>query len=177
MLFYRTVDTPLGRMVLTGTGQALTGLWLEGASPFSLPSQARPAPQDPLLCRGADWVRAYFAGHRPDPGTLPLDLGGTPFQRQVWSILRTVPYGQTITYGQMARLLARQQGRPQSARAVGSAVGRNPISILVPCHRVVGADGSLTGYAGGIHRKSKLLQLEGVILSPSPSKIQHICAD
>ena len=177
MQYISHYHSPLGDLLLAADQDGLTGLWFVGQKYFARLLREDAREQNlPVFLQAHIWLDAYFSGR--DPGfSPPLHLIGTPFQRQVWSILRTVPYGQTITYGQMARLLARQQGRPQSARAVGSAVGRNPISILVPCHRVVGADGSLTGYAGGIHRKSKLLQLEGVILSPSPSKIQHICAD
>ena len=177
MQYISHYHSPLGDLLLAADQDGLTGLWFVGQKYFARLLREDAREQNlPVFLQAHIWLDAYFSGR--DPGSSPpLHLIGTPFQRQVWSILQTVPYGQTITYGQMARLLARQQGRPQSARAVGSAVGRNPISILVPCHRVVGADGSLTGYAGGIHRKSKLLQLEGVILSPSPSIIQHICAD
>ena len=108
----------------------------------------------------ARWLDAYFSGREPD-FLPPLHPHGTAFQRAVWDILRSIPYGQTMTYGEIARRLAAQQGHSRmSAQAVGGAVGHNPISLIVPCHRVVGANGSLTGYAGGVERKLRLLQIE-----------------
>ena len=105
------------------------------------------------------WLERYFAGKAPELD-VPLRPDGTAFQRAVWELLREIPYGETISYGELAAALAERSGRPCPARAVGGAVGRNPVSILVPCHRVVGADGSLTGYAGGTERKRKLLEIE-----------------
>ena len=116
-----------------------------------------------MLLNDAD---RYFAGEKPSPLELPLAPAGTPFQRAVWEQLEQIPYGATTTYGAIAQTLARAMGRPSlSPQAVGSAVGRNPISIVIPCHRVVGADSSLTGYAGGLERKKWLLQHEGVDVS------------
>lgn len=150
-------SSPLGRIFLAADHIGLTGLWFEGQKYFP---QGLPDPQNaaesPVLLQTKHWLDQYFSGQRP--GAIPpLHLMGTPFQQDVWQILRTVPYGQTVTYGQLARQLGRSC---MSAQAVGSAIGRNPISILVPCHRVVGANGSLTGYAGGIARKIELLNLE-----------------
>ena len=150
--------SPIGRMLLQSDGSALTGLWLEGQKydPSPLPADAR-WEETPLLRQTEDWLDRHFAGLRPDPAELPLDPAGTDFRRRVWQQLCRIPYGQTITYGALARELG-----VGSARAVGNAVGRNPISVIIPCHRVVGAAG-LTGYAGGLERKKWLLSHEGVI--------------
>ena len=114
----------------------------------------------PFLSEAERWLDCYFSGHEPEFQP-PIHWSGTPFQQTVWGLLRQIPYGATITYGELAVRAAEQLGRPgMSAQAVGGAVARNPISVLVPCHRVVGADGSLTGYAGGLERKRRLLDLE-----------------
>ena len=111
------------------------------------------------------WLDAYFAGQNPDVSGLKLALEGTAFRKMVWNILREIPYGETRTYGQIAAEIAAQRGtKTMSAQAVGGAVGHNPISIIIPCHRVLGADGSLTGYAGGVDKKQFLLELEGIKL-------------
>jgi methylated-DNA-[protein]-cysteine S-methyltransferase len=117
----------------------------------------------PVLAQARAWLDAYFAGQRPDVGDLPLAPQGSAFRQAVWALLRAIPYGQTTTYGDLARALAAQSGQTRvSAQAVGGAVGHNPLSIVVPCHRVLGRGGSLTGYAGGLDKKVKLLTLEGV---------------
>ena len=113
--------------------------------------------ETPLLKSVRVWLDRYFAGKKPAAAELPLDLRGTEFQRSVWKALLTIPYGTVVTYGELAKQLH------SSPRAVGSAVGRNPISIIVPCHRVVGSDGSLTGYAGGVENKRRLLVIEGAL--------------
>lgn len=160
-------DSPVGKLLLAAEGDALTGVWFEGQKyfPRSLPD---PAPQDdrhPVLRQAKDWLERYFNGERPDPGELKLSPAGSEFRRQVWDLLLHIPYGQVTTYGAIAKELAVRRGLPSlCAQAVGGAVGHNPISILIPCHRVVGADGSLTGYAGGPDRKAFLLTLEGVTL-------------
>lgn len=152
-LTWRTVDSPIGPLTLAGTDGVLTGLRME--------DQAHPPPVGDRVIDDrafADVVRQleeYFAGRRTD-FDLDLRLEGTEFQRRVWAGLREIPYGQTWTYGQ----LAEHVGRPGASRAVGTANGRNPVGIVVPCHRVIGADGSLTGYAGGLDRKRALLRLE-----------------
>lgn len=116
-----------------------------------------------MLERAKRWLDRYFAGERPVPQELPLAPAGSTFRQEVWKILCDIPYGEIVTYGEIAAKLARQLGRKSmSAQAVGGAVGHNPISVIIPCHRVVGADGSLTGYAGGIEKKRKLLRLEGI---------------
>lgn len=114
--------------------------------------------QDPVLDAAENWLARYFSGEAPDPSQLPIQLHGTPFQLAVWEILKTIPYGKNMTYGQIAKQLS----PTMSAQAVGNAVGRNPISILIPCHRVLGTGGKLTGYAGGLDRKRFLLELEGI---------------
>lgn len=179
MYLTTAVSSPVGEITLaTGDGRALTGLWLEGQRYFGGSSGEKLCPGQPDLpafqC-ARDWLERYFAGERPAMGEIPLAPWGTPFQRAVWDLLCQIPYGTVTTYGALAQLLARQLGRPVPApRAVGSAVGRNPISILIPCHRVVGAGGSLTGYAGGLDRKRWLLEHEGAdlkrfVISPRTS--------
>lgn len=161
MFFTQHYDSPLGGILLAADDVGLTGLWFDGAKYFAagLPSEHAEG-ESPALAEAARWLDAYFGGC--DPGFLPpLHLHGTAFQRAVWDILRSIPYGQTLSYGEIARRLAAQQGLLRmSAQAVGGAVGRNPVSLIVPCHRAVGANGSLTGYAGGVERKLRLLQME-----------------
>jgi methylated-DNA-[protein]-cysteine S-methyltransferase len=151
----RTVDTPLGELLLARTEQGLAGAWFVGQShhPGALPAPIDMS--DALLIDAARQLDRYFAGGR-EPFVLPLDLHGTEFQRRVWAALQRIAMGGTTSYGDVAR----QIGQPTAVRAVGAAVGRNPLSLIVPCHRVLGADGSLTGYAGGTQRKTALLQME-----------------
>ncbi len=149
------VDTPLGPMRLVRTANGLAGAWFDGQKHHPGELGANERPDDPLLRSAATQLRRYFAGMDTN-FDLPLDLLGTEFQRAVWATLQRIPAGETRAYGDIARAL----GSPQAVRAVGAAVGRNPISLIVPCHRVVGRDGSLTGYAGGIERKQALLKLE-----------------
>ena len=155
--------SPLGGILLSADDIGLTGLWFEGAKYFALGLDAHHAErQTPILQETARWLDAYFAGQKPD-FLPPLHPMGTDFQKDVWRLLRQIPYGRTATYGEIAAQLARQRGRAHlSAQAVGGAVGHNRISLLIPCHRVVGANGSLTGYAGGLEKKLRLLALEGV---------------
>lgn len=150
---YRFCNTPLGSVLLTGTKDALTGLYFAGQAHFPSVSDDICA-QTPLFRQVETWLDAYFAGKAPPVDPIPLSPRGTPFQKAVWTRLLSVPYGATVTYGALAAEFH------SSARAVGGAVGRNPISLLIPCHRVLGADGRLTGYAGGLWRKEKLLLLE-----------------
>lgn len=153
--------SPLGGVTLASDGQSLTGLWFDGQKYFALPAVHEERAL-PVFDEAKAWLACYFGGS--EPGFMPpLALHGSPFQRSVWDILQKIPYGETITYRDIAAELARQRGLAHmSAQAVGGAVGHNPISILVPCHRVVGAGGSLTGYAGGIDKKIALLKLEQV---------------
>ena len=155
--------SPIGRLLLSADEIGLTGVWLEGEKYFAhgLPADRRKA-CTPILADTKRWLDEYFSGKEPD-FMPPLHPIGSPFRQAVWQILRRIPYGKTVTYGEIAREMARQKGLPKmSAQAVGGAVGHNEIPILIPCHRVVGAKGNLTGYAGGLSRKIQLLTLEGV---------------
>lgn len=156
MLFLTHYASPLGPILLAADETGLTGLWFEAQKYFpSFLGVEYQEKETPVLTETVRWLDVYFSGK--DPGFLPpLHPQGSPFRQTVWNILLTIPRGQTITYGEIARRLG-----VRSAQAVGGAVGHNPISILIPCHRVVGSDGSLTGYAGGLDRKTRLLQLEG----------------
>lgn len=153
--------SPIGRLFVAERDDAITGLWMEGQKYFPdyLPE---PGQASPVLEQAALWLDRYFGGAQPEISELPLAPEGTSFRQQIWTLLCQIPYGQTVTYGALARKAAAIQNRKSmSAQAVGSAVGHNPISIIIPCHRVIGADGSLTGYAGGLERKRWLLELEG----------------
>ena len=148
-----TCPSPVGVLTLAGDGERLSGLWIAGQRYHGAVSPAPPAPL-PIFEEAQIWLKRYFAGEKPAISDLPLAPVGSSFRQAVWSLLCEIPYGQTSTYGEIARRLA------TAPRAVGAAIGRNPISIIIPCHRVVGADGSLTGYAGGLDVKRRLLQLE-----------------
>ena len=153
--------SPIGGITLASDSEALTGLWFDGQKyyPHELVEESSEA-ELPIFTQTCKWLDIYFSGEEPD-FTPPISLQTTLFRNAVYDILLTIPYGQTMTYGEIAHILAGQQGiESMSAQAVGSAVGHNPISIIVPCHRVVGADGSLTGYAGGLDKKTALLKLE-----------------
>lgn len=154
-------QSPLGGITMASDGNALTGLWFDGQKHFAQTLTADHTEKFLPVFEEADrWLNLYFSGRVPD-FTPALNPAGTPFRKAVWNILLTVPCGQTVTYGQIADRLAEQDGTgPVSARAVGGAVGHNPVSLIIPCHRVVGAGGRLTGYAGGLDRKERLLQLE-----------------
>ena len=161
MIYTQHYDSPLGGILLSADEAGLTGLWFDGAKYFAkgLP-QERTDQETPALLQAKQWLDLYFSGVEPD-FTPPLHPAGTAFQQAVWQLLLQIPYGQTTTYGEIARQLAKKPGRSKmSAQAVGGAVGHNEISILIPCHRVVGTSGSLTGYAGGINKKIRLLELE-----------------
>ena len=164
MTYYcTTYSSPLGPVTLASDGEALVGLWLQGQKSVSDAASTELEQRDglPVFQEGKDWLEAYFAGERPDASQLALAPAGSPFRQAVWRMLREIPYGATTTYGEIARQFAEKQGLPRmSAQAVGGAVGHNEISIIIPCHRVVGTNGSLTGYAGGIDKKIKLLETE-----------------
>ena len=161
MTSFARYESPLGGITLEGSGDALTGLWFDCQRPVGSPG--REGAWLPVFDEALRWLDIYFSGKVPD-FTPALDLAGTPFQREVWSILLEIPYGHTLSYGEIAARVARRRGlRRMSPQAVGGAVGRNPVSLIVPCHRVIGADGSLVGYAGGLGLKSSLLHFEGVI--------------
>ena len=154
--------SPLGTIFLAADNGALAGLWLEGQKYFAATLDEAAVERDdlPVFRQTAAWLDAYFA-KAPLPALPPLAPQGSPFRQAVWRLLLEIPYGTVTTYGALARTL-RGQGISAAAQAVGGAVGHNPISILIPCHRVVGSDGSLTGYAGGVANKQFLLELEGV---------------
>lgn len=163
MQYISHYNSPVGDMLLAGDERGLNGLWLEGQKYYagSLITEQEEM-ELPVFARTKEWLNIYFAGKEPE-FMPPLHPTGTAFQMEVWDILRQIPYGQTITYGAIAREIAgKRRLSRMSAQAVGGAVGHNRISILIPCHRVVGADGSLTGYAGGLEIKRRLLMLEGV---------------
>ena len=159
MLYTDSFASPLGEILLVSDGETLSGLYFEGQKYIPALPEAEKDPSLPVFKSARAWLARYFAGEKPE-ADLPLRAAGTAFQRAVWDLLKEIPYGTTATYGELAKRLAARRGRPCSARAVGAAVGRNPISLIVPCHRVLGADGSLTGYAGGLARKRALLRLE-----------------
>ena len=150
---------PLGPMIVAATARGIAGIWFEGQKHMPDTAAWPEQPEHPVLAQAVAQLQQYFAGQRTS-FDLPLALqGGTAFQQSVWQALLAIPRGGTTSYG----MLGRRIGRPAAIRAVGAAVGRNPLSVVVPCHRVIGADGSLTGYAGGLERKTALLQLEGVL--------------
>lgn len=161
-LVCKTIATPLGSILLAASDDGLAGLWFKGQRHLPDTSQWQVVATQRWLDQAAEEVQAYFRGQRRDFKTPRSAAWGTPFQRSVWDALARIPWGTTTTYG----VLATQLRKPQAARAVGAAVGRNPWSIMVPCHRVLGADGSLTGYAGGLDRKQELLRREGVLGEP-----------
>ena len=153
--------SPLGKILLASDGHALTGLWFEGQKYFAAKLERDHEEKDlPVFAQVAEWLALYFNGKNP-AFTPPLTLKGTPFQKEVWEAMLAIPFGQTTTYAKIAAQIAKHRGlASMSAQAVGSAVAHNPISLIIPCHRVVGSDGSLTGYAGGIEKKEWLLAME-----------------
>ncbi|MBC7436882.1 MAG: methylated-DNA--[protein]-cysteine S-methyltransferase [Bdellovibrionales bacterium] len=151
-----TWQSPLGAMIVAATDKGLAGVWFEGQRHMPDNSAWRVAPAHPVLAAAIEQLRQYFGGERTH-FDLPLDLqGGTSFQQSVWQALLAIPSGATTSYGEISTRI----GKPAAVRAVGAAVGRNPVCVIVPCHRVIGRDGSLTGYAGGLERKTALLTLE-----------------
>ena len=161
-----TYKSPIGTILLAANEIGLTGLWFEGQKYFArtLPKE-HISKEASVLAEAKRWLDIYFAGKEPD-FTPPLQPAGSAFQQAVWQILLQIPYGQTMTYGEIARRMAEIRKVPHmSAQAVGGAVGHNEVSIIIPCHRVVGTGGSLTGYAGGIEKKVALLELERTDMS------------
>ncbi len=170
MYFSALYPSPLGELTLAcdESGQALVGLWIQGQKYFlgSLPQPPEPRGDLPVLRQTVRWLDRYFAGERPGITELKLAPVGSPFRQAIWDLLCRIPYGQVTTYGALGKALAAQKGLTgMSGQAVGGAVGHNPISVIIPCHRVVGAQGSLTGYAGGIDKKVWLLKHEKADLS------------
>lgn len=163
MTYTSTYASPLGSILLASDEIGLCGLWFEGQKYYarSLPEKREEA-KTPAIAMAKKWLDQYFSGK--EPGFMPpIHLIGTDFQKEVWELLMKIPYGQTATYNDIAKAIAQKRGiAKMSARAVGSAVGQNRISVILPCHRVIGANGSLTGYAGGIERKIRLLEIEGI---------------
>lgn len=165
-MYYTTVyPSPVGTLTLASDGENLVGLWIEGQKYHggSITEHMQPRDDLPLFDAVRQWLARYFSGEKPAISELPLAPIGSRFRKELWSILCDIPYGQVSTYGEIAlKIAARMNRASMSSQAVGGAVGHNPISIIIPCHRVVGSGGSLTGYAAGISTKIKLLELEGV---------------
>lgn len=167
MYYSVTYDSPVGKLYIVSDEASLVGLWLEGQKYFKAGLKELPIENVdlPVLKAVKLWLDHYFAGKRPAISALSLNPQGSEFRKVVWNLLCEIPYGQTTTYGEIAKEAARRMGKESmSAQAAGGAVGHNPISIIIPCHRVLGSDGSLTGYAGGLDKKLKLLQHEGIII-------------
>ena len=160
-MFERIIQTPLGEVRLRSDGKSLTGLWFVGQVNDAKDNSDIEIKDDlPIFGQVETWLESYFSGEQT-PIKIPLQPKGTVFQEEVWKILQEIPYGETMTYGEIAQRIAKEKGvATYSAQAVGQAVGKNPISILIPCHRVLGKNGALTGYAGGVHRKEQLLRIE-----------------
>lgn len=153
---YTTTQTPIGKLYILCSSQQITGLWIEGQAHSPDLSTAEECCNDPTLQEAIKWVQGYFSGAKPEPTALSLAPEGTAFQQAVWKQLLCIPYGETVSYGQIAKAI----GNPSAFQAVGNALGRNPISIIIPCHRVLGANRQLIGYAGGLPAKKYLLELE-----------------
>lgn len=200
MIYQSDHQSPIGRLTLASDGTNLIGLWMEGQKYFGSTIKEEMVRREdlPLFSLTKSWLDRYFAGEKPLLSEIPLAPAGSPFRQRVWKLLCEIPYGEVTTYGDLARKLAtvEEQGnipaqngaarehdaapalfaddtnrRSGAAQAVGGAVGHNPISIIIPCHRVVGANGSLTGYAGGLEKKRRLLELEGVDITSSKGHI------
>ncbi len=164
-----TIETPMGPLTALATNKGLAGLWFDAQKHHPGDLDAPVDATNPHIVAAKRWLDAYWAGRDPSPREVTLDLHGTLFQQAVWQALLGIPLGRTKTYGEVAAQvghgLVPREDRATAPRAVGAAVGRNPVSVLVPCHRVIGANGSLTGYAGGLPRKEKLLRHEGILLT------------
>lgn len=165
-MYYAThYSSPIGPLMLVSDENNIVGLWMEGQKYFGGALAGKPVEEDdiPVLLAAKRWLDRYFAGGNPAISELPLAPIGGEFRQGVWRMLCEIPYGEVTTYGELAKKMAARMNRQKmSAQAVGGAVGHNPVSIIIPCHRVVGAGGSLTGYAGGVGKKLKLLEFEGV---------------
>ena len=167
MLYKTTYKSPIGLLTLASDGENLVGLWIEGQKYFGagLGNFAQENGSLKIFLNKKNWLDRYFCGERPEISELPLAPRGSQFRQAVWKILCGIPYGKVTTYGEIAKKIAGQSGKNMCAQAVGGAVGHNPISVIIPCHRVVAKDGRLTGYAGGIENKIKLLELENADMS------------
>lgn len=173
MFYSMTYQSPIGDCLLAADEEYLIGLWFEGQKYYCRLAEAlQEDNQHPVLQRAKEWLDDYFAGKRPDLHKLPLAPIGSEFRQDVWNILKEISYGEVMTYGEIAKKIAAQRNqKTMSAQAIGGAVGNNPISVIIPCHRVVGSNGSLTGYAGGIDKKLWLLNHEGVHLSVREAEV------
>lgn len=164
-IYVSSFSSPVGMMTVAGDGDHVTGLWFCGQKHYMSGTETCDIvlrDDTELFGRVKDWLGEYFDGKNPDAAAIPVSLGGSQFSLEVWEALREIKYGSTATYKDVAEAVARKAGKSRiSPRAVGAAIGRNPVSILIPCHRVIGSDGSLTGYAAGTEIKLKLLRLEG----------------
>ena len=161
-------SSPVGMLTIASDGKNIVGLWIDGQKYFgeSIPENMVKKDDLPVFDSARNWLDRYFNGERPEAAELPLRPMGSSFRQEVWNMLCDIPYGKIITYGEIAETIAAKRGlNNMSGQAVGGAVGHNPVSIIIPCHRVVGTGGSLTGYAGGIDIKVKLLEHEGVDMS------------
>ncbi len=162
-MFFAEYISPIGKLTITSDGDFITGLFIENQKRFLAPfkNDALIMRDLPVFNKAFLWLYSYFCGEKVSPCSLPLKLFGTDFQKLIWGCLCKIPYGGTLTYGELAKIAANERGAPVlSARAVGAAVSENPVSIIVPCHRVIGKNGSLTGYSAGLNKKSYLLNLE-----------------
>ncbi|MCE7782584.1 methylated-DNA--[protein]-cysteine S-methyltransferase [Staphylococcus xylosus] len=161
MYYKTTYQSPIGQITLTSDGESITGLWLPNHQDIESHYDDKLIEKDqPVFEQATRWLDSYFSGNKPKID-FPLKAIGTPFRETVWKILLEIPHGETVTYSDIAQKVALERGKEKmSSQAVGGAVGSNPISIIIPCHRVVGKDGSLTGYGGGIDTKIELLKLE-----------------
>lgn len=159
MHYCKTCSAPIGRLTLYSDGKALTGISFAHQRNFTPPKKVIPGDL-PVFWAVETWLERYFAGQKPNPADLPLRFSGTPFQQKVWNALMKIPYGTSVTYGELAKQLG------TSAQAIGTAVGRNPISIVCPCHRVLGMGNRLVGYNGGLETKIHLLELEQILYHP-----------
>ncbi|MCL2162246.1 MAG: methylated-DNA--[protein]-cysteine S-methyltransferase [Betaproteobacteria bacterium] len=168
-MYYSTIySSPIGIVTLACDEDHLVGLWMEGQKYFgaTIPEAMSVNNNMPVFIAAKEWLNRYFSGKKPAVSELPLAPIGSEFRQRIWKILCDIPYGEIITYGDIAKIMAVKMNKDtMSSQAVGGAVGHNPISIIIPCHRVIGSNGSLTGYAGGIKAKMKLLELEGVDMS------------
>lgn len=165
MFYYTNFKSPIGNLTMVSDGESLKGLWIEGQKYFlgKVGSQVVEKHDLEIFNQTKLWLERYFDGQRPNPLNLKLAPEGSDFAKEVWRLLLEIPYGQTTTYGEIAKAMAKKLGKGKmSAQAIGGAVGHNPISIIIPCHRVVGGNGNLTGYAGGLNLKVKLLEYEGL---------------
>ena len=167
MIYTSFFDSPVGEILLASKNQKLIGVWIEGQKYYfnKIKEESIQKDDDPILMQMKQWLQMYFNGLNPKIPINDLAPIGTEFSNRVWKILCGIPYGKVTTYGKISDELEKIYGRKMSAQAVGSAVGHNPISIIIPCHRVIGKDGNLTGYAGGIDKKIKLLEIEKVDMS------------